>query len=119
MKLSHQIAALFTCNLGNKPSLDFLACPWRFAQKSKAGFDGRVELKTPDRYSARQLGPTMSLDQLGQDFLQRNAVQGVARVGWGWARGHFVNGTDIGLCVDVANSTRLIILSDIPVGLVK
>ena len=67
-----QIAAAM--DISNKPRLDFLARPRRFAQKSKAGLDRRVELKTPDRDPARHLGPAVALDQLGQDVLQRDAV---------------------------------------------
>jgi hypothetical protein len=69
----------FICQLlFDEPRFDLLACPRCFAQKRKTGLDARIELETPDWDATPHLAPTMPLDQLIENVLQRDAVQWIA-----------------------------------------
>lgn len=58
-----------------------LACPGRLAQKRETGFDAWIVEETTHRQTTAQLGPPVAFDQGRHDGLQRDAVQGIARMG--------------------------------------
>ena len=62
----------------DEPVFNFLSCPRRFTQERQTGLDARIELETPDRDAPPHLAPTMPLDKLIENVLQRDAVQGIA-----------------------------------------
>ena len=66
----------------DEPVFNFLSCPGRFTQERKTGLDARIELETPDRDAPPHLAPTMPLDKLIENVLQRDAVQGIAGMGF-------------------------------------
>jgi len=66
----------------DEPVFNFLSCPGRFTQERQTGLDARIELETPDRDAPPHLAPTMPLDKLIDNVLQRDAVQGIAGMGF-------------------------------------
>jgi len=69
--------------LPDKPVLHLFPRPSIFTQESQAGLDRWIELEATDRNSPPHLAPTMPLDELIEDVLQRYAVQGIAgKRGW-------------------------------------
>ena len=73
------ICASFLRKLGDEPVFNLLAGPRSFAQERETGLHRRIELETPDRDAPPHLAPTMPLDELIDDALQRNAMQ---RITW-------------------------------------
>jgi hypothetical protein len=67
--------------IGDVPSFDPLSCPGGFAEKGKAGFHAGIVEETTNRDSAPHLGPTIPGDQVFDNSLQCNPVQGIARMG--------------------------------------
>jgi hypothetical protein len=67
----------------DEPVFNFLSCPGRFTQERQTGLYARIELETPDRDAPPHLAPTMPLDKLIDNVLQRDAVQGIAGMGNG------------------------------------
>jgi hypothetical protein len=62
------------------PFLDLLPCPRCLAEKRETGLYARIHLKTADGDSLSHLGPAISRDQMGNDGLQLDAVQRIARM---------------------------------------
>ena len=60
------------------PSFDTFPRPGCFSEKREAGFHARVVEKTANRDATTHLSPPIPFDQLLDDGLQRDAVQGVA-----------------------------------------
>jgi hypothetical protein len=75
------LSASFLQKLPDEPVFNFLACPGRFTQERKTGLYARIELETPDRDATPHLAPTMPLNKLIENVLQRDAVQGIAGMG--------------------------------------
>jgi hypothetical protein len=78
LRWSWSLGASFVQLLFDEPRFNLLACPRCFAQKRKTGLYARIELKTPDGDATPHLAPTMPLDKLIENLLQRDAVQGIA-----------------------------------------
>jgi hypothetical protein len=81
---------IVTASVEIQPDLLFLcdehglhprASPGGFAEKRKAGFDGRVMAETANRNTLSQLNPPVPLDQRYDDGLERDPVQWVAGMG--------------------------------------
>ena len=62
-------------------TFDLVARPRCAAQEFQAGADAGLVCETADRNQAAQRLPTVMVSQLGDDHLQRQAMQGVARLG--------------------------------------
>jgi hypothetical protein len=73
----------FRLKLPDEPVFHFFPRPRRFPQKGEAGLHRRIELETADGNTPPHFGPTMSLDELIENGLQRDAVQRVAGM-FGW-----------------------------------
>jgi len=62
----------------NEPVFNLLAGPGGFPQERETGFDRRIQLKTADGNTPPHLAPTVPLDKLIENGLQRDAVQRIA-----------------------------------------
>ena len=62
----------------DKPIFNSAAGPGGFAQKGQGGFDTRIKLEAADGNALGHHRPTVPFDQLLENLLQRDAVQGIA-----------------------------------------
>lgn len=67
----------------NIHSLNPLAGPLGLAEKREARFDARVIQEAAHRQATVKFSPPVPLDERGDNFLQRNAVQRIAGMGYG------------------------------------
>ena len=60
--------------------LDFCPCPRRLSQECQARLDAWVLMEAVDADAFGELGPTIDLDEIGEDRLKRLSVKGVVRL---------------------------------------